>query len=275
MPLMSEPTAKGKTIWIIGASTGIGYALAQRLHDEGACLALSARSSDKLDQLLHQLSGHVETPHMSVPADIRDAASLAKSAAMIHKRYGHLDSVIVLAAQYEPMPLDALDLTKTAAILDVNLMGAFNTINACLPIFKEQGKGQIVLCASVAGYCGLPNAQPYSATKAAIINLAQSLRAELGPKGWCRRSKANKNRAEIDIKLINPGFVSTPMTDKNSFDMPMIITPEKAAIAIAKGLHGSHFEIIFPRRFVYLMKVLQSLPYWLYFKITAKMAAKA
>jgi short-subunit dehydrogenase len=132
------------------------------------------------------------------------------------------------------------------------LNGAFNAVHAVLPILKSQAHGQFVLCGSVAGYCGLPNGQPYSATKAGVINLAESLRAEEG---------------HLDIKVINPGFVRTPLTDKNNFKMPMMIEPEEAAKIIVKGLQSKKFEIHFPKRFTFLMKILSVLPDFLYFKI--------
>jgi len=130
-------------------------------------------------------------------------------------------------------------------------------IGAILPFFESQGHGQICLCASVAGYIGLPNSQPYASTKAALINLAESLHVEYEPKN-------------IDIKVINPGFVQTPMTDRNQFEMPMMITAQEAATAIAKGITSQGFEVHFPKKFTLIMKLLRLLPYWLSFKITKK-----
>lgn len=142
----------------------------------------------------------------------------------------------------------------------MNLLGAFTLIDSVLPILKQQRSGQLALCGSVAGYNGLPGGQPYSATKAAVINLAESLKAE---------------NPQLDIKVINPGFVKTPLTDKNSFQMPMMVSPEYAAQAIAEGLLKRGFEIHFPKKFTLLMKLLRILPRGLYFFLVSKLAKPA
>jgi len=131
-------------------------------------------------------------------------------------------------------------------------------LDVVTPFFVSQGHGQVNLCGSVSGYFGLPNAQPYSSTKAAITNLAESLYVEYKPKN-------------IDVKLISPGFVSTPMTSKNDFVMPMVIDAKTAAKSIIKGLTASAFEIHFPKRFTLLIKLLRLLPYWLAFKLSGKL----
>ena len=141
-----------------------------------------------------------------------------------------------------------MDPALTAKIIEVNLTGAFNTVNSVLSIIRQQGFGQIALCASLSGYIGLPNAQPYASTKAALINLAETLRVDLFN--------------EVDIKLINPGFVSTRLTDKNSFSMPGLMTPEEAAILIRKGLNSRKFEIHFPKKLSLVLKTISLLPYF-------------
>lgn len=241
----------GNHIWIIGASSGIGEALARELAAQGSVLALSARSEDALERLNADLGGG----HYVFPLDISDTQAVTKAAQSIQAKFPKLDSIISLAAIYSPTTLDKLDMTETRKIIDVNLMGSFNIVHAALSIFETQKSGQIVLCGSVAGYRGLPSGQPYSATKAAVINLAESLRAD---------------KPYLDIKLINPGFVRTPLTDKNDFKMPMMIEPEEAAIAIAKGLKSKSFEIHFPRKFTYIMKFVRSMPYALYFFLAQK-----
>ena len=160
----------GKHIWIIGASSGIGRALAVELAAQGATLALSARSEDKLNDLNMELGGG----HNVLPVDVSDAAALAQAAQSLP----HLESVIFMAAIYAPAPLAEMDIKAAHQMVEVNLNGALNTVHAALPILKAQGRGQLALCGSVAGYRGLPGGQPYSATKAAVINLAESLRAE-------------------------------------------------------------------------------------------------
>ena len=243
------PFFTGKKIWIIGASTGIGRALVLELAKQGAILILSARDEVKLNTLNTEIGGN----HLVAPIDVNDAAKIN----MLVRSLPSLDSVVYLAGEYEPRALDNLDLAICNSIVNTNLIGALNVIHAILPLMLRQQHGQIALCGSVAGYRGLPMAQPYGATKAALINLAESLRAEVGNRG-------------IDVKIINPGFVRTPMTDKNKFHMPMIIETDKAAKALARGLQSRRFEISFPLRFTILMKVLNVLPYWLYFKLVKK-----
>lgn len=240
----------GAHVWIIGASSGIGRALSIRLAREGARLTLSARNRDALEDVRRTLNG----PHTVVPVDVTDFDLLHTAVSGI----APLDSVIFLAGQYEPGQLGDSNAAASHTIVETNLTGALNTLHAVLPVMRRQGHGQIALCASVAGYRGLPNGQPYSATKAAIINLAESLKTEEAKNG-------------IDIRLISPGFVKTPMTDKNAFPMPMMISPEQAADAIAAGLQGRDFEIHFPRRMTWIMKILQILPYRLYFKIAGRL----
>lgn len=241
---------QGKTIWIIGASSGIGEALARELANRGARLVLSARRDDELHKLNQAIGGN----HIVAPLDISDAKAAKEAMTGIEKSGATLDSVIFMAAIYSPHDGKPKDIETIQKMLDVNLGGAFNIIDAVQDYFEQQGHGQIVLCGSVAGYRGLPTGQPYCATKAAIINLAESLYVDLG-------------RKNIDVKVICPGFVKTPLTDKNTFKMPMIIEPEQAAKAIAKGLKGKAFEIHFPKKFTYIMKAVQMLPNWLYFKL--------
>ena len=159
-----------------------------------------------------------------------------------------------MAAVYQPMQLDQLDINHLDQQIRINFNAAFYLIDAALPVLKRQQYGQIAFCASVAGYRGLPGGQPYSATKAALINLVESLKSEVAETG-------------IDVRLICPGFVRTPMTDKNSFKMPLIIEPDQAAIAIADGLIGTKFEIHFPKAFTWIMKIIRMIPDKLYFFI--------
>jgi len=238
----------GKRIWIIGASSGIGAALAKELASEGATLILSARRKDKLDTIANALDGDM---HMVHPLDVSDRDAFLRSVEEI----GPIDSVIYLAAIYTPNVRQLDDVKKS---IEINLFGAFTCVEAVRGHFATQKKGQIVLCASVAGYRGLPNAQPYCATKAALINYAESLKVELEPDN-------------IDVKIICPGFVKTELTAKNDFAMPMMITAQSAAHAISRGLARNIFEIHFPKRFTFIMKALRIMPNWLFFAISRKM----
>ena len=245
------PTHVGNHVWIIGASSGIGRATAIELAAQGAILALSARSEDKLNALQAELGEQ----HLVLPLDVTDAQAVVNTLARVQATFPRLDRVIFMAAIYDPTPFTQLEITAVQQMITINLIGAVNLVHAVLPVLRQQGAGQLVLCGSVAGYRGLPNSQPYSATKAALINLAESLRAA--------------ERA-LDIKVINPGFVRTALTDKNDFNMPMIIDVEQAAKTIAKELLTKRFEIHFPKRFTYLMKLLALLPAWAYFGVVSK-----
>lgn len=239
-------------VWIIGASSGIGEALARELVSQGAHVTVSARSADKLAALQDDLGDACDV----APVDAADAQSLVKAAQSFEK----LDSVIFMAALYAPHSSKTKEIGFIHDMIKVNLGGAFNTVNAVMPLFDKQGCGQIVLCGSVAGYRGLPYGQPYCATKAAIINYAESLKVELESKN-------------IDVKLISPGFVRTPLTDKNEFPMPMMIEADEAAKALAKGMRARAFEIHFPKKFTFIMKFLRILPAPLYFMVSRKLRA--
>jgi short-subunit dehydrogenase len=247
---MTQQSYQNDIIWIIGASSGIGAALAKEFAARGATLALSARRKESLETLNAELGD----THKHFVLDVADAEIVARTAHAIRATFGRIDRIIFLSAAYTPMKLCALDLSVTKQIVDVNLLGAFHVVHAALPIFKDQQHGQIALCGSVAGYTGLPGGQPYSATKAAIINLAESMHAEL-PR-------------TLDVKLISPGFVRSELTDKNDFNMPMIISAEQAAREIGEGLLKNAFEIHFPKRFTLCLKFLRLLPYWFALKIT-------
>ncbi|AGH98704.1 SDR family NAD(P)-dependent oxidoreductase [Micavibrio aeruginosavorus] len=243
---MTKRGYENQVVWIVGASSGIGLSLARDLSARGAILALSARRKDDLERIAAELGPQ----HRVFALDVTNADAVMRTAQAIRAAFGRIDRVIYLAAAYVPMKMDSLDIAVSGEIVSVNLMGAFNLVHAVFPILKEQPENsQIALCGSVAGYIGLPKGQPYSATKAAIINLAETLRAE------CDN--------HIDVKLISPGFVRTPLTEKNEFTMPALMEAEQAASAIADGLLSRRFEIHFPKALTVPMKMLRALPYGL------------
>lgn len=237
-------------IWIIGASEGIGAALAREWATKSARLILSARSESRLQALADDLG----PAHRVVPLDVSDRASLDDAARAV-ARIGAVDRIIHLAALYDPGQIADLDAEKAAQIVTVNLTGSFHIAQIAAPLLRKGG--QLALCGSVAGYIGLPQGQIYSATKAGVINLAQSLRAEL--------------RGKIDVRLINPGFVDTRLTRRNDFTMPALICPEVAAQQIIKGLTGRSFEVHFPRRLTWALKLLSVLPYWASLPLTGRL----
>ncbi|KEO59297.1 SDR family NAD(P)-dependent oxidoreductase [Thioclava indica] len=239
----------GKRIWIVGASSGIGQTLARELSRRGALLVLSARSVEPLETLAREL-GQGEV----VPVDISDPESLDDARAEILAS-GKLDAMITTAALYDPGHVDQIERDSARKLVEVNLLGTLWFAQAAKGLLREGG--QLVLFGSVAGYFGLPKGQLYSASKAAVINLVESLRVEYAP--------------EIDVRLISPGFVNTRLTEKNDFDMPFVMEPDAAARRIADGLAGTAFETHFPRRLTWGLKLLQRLPYRLSLWLTGRM----
>lgn len=241
-----------KTFWLIGASSGIGEALAKSLSKEGWQVAISARSVDKLDTLANT-SEHLH----AYPLDVTDAHGFEQVYKDICEALGEIDYVMFNAGDYTPMPLEDYSSELFQKLIDVNFLGAVNLLNFIIPSFTARGHGQILLTASLAAYRGLPRSAPYSASKAALLSLAESLHLELKQKG-------------VLLRVISPGFVKTPLTDKNTFKMPGLITAEEAAKAIMRELTGSHFEIRFPKGFAFSMRLLSLLPYKLYFYLTSR-----
>lgn len=209
---------QNKRIWLIGASEGIGAALAEQLAAQGATLLLSARNAERLEMLRSHLPGHGHTVH---PLDVTDMQQMQQ----VWQSFGEAwpDIVIYNAGAYTPMEAQQLDIAAVETMLDVNLRGAFRCAATVLPTWLAQGRGHLVLVGSVAGYRGLPKAMGYGASKAGVNHLAENLRADLKGTG-------------IKVQLVCPGFVKTRLTDQNSFAMPFIITPQQAAAHIVRGM---------------------------------------
>ena len=243
---------KGRRVWLVGASSGIGAALATLLLERGARVALSSRSRDALDALA---AGHGDA--LVLPADVTDAAGLAAAHAQILAAWGGVDLAIFNAGTHESMRAWELDLAKAKTLIDTNLKGVLNGLAAALPDMLAQKSGAVAVVASVAGYAGLPTSLIYGATKAALINLAETLYLDLAHKG-------------LGVHLICPGFVATPLTAKNEFAMPALIPATQAAHEIVAGLERGEFEIHFPKRFTRLVKLLRLLPYRWYFWLVHK-----
>jgi len=241
---------EGSVCWIVGASTGIGRALAERLADEGAAaVAVSSRSEDALKEMA------AERPSIRpFPLDVTDMPAVEEAAARIEAECGPIDLAVFNAGAYQPMGLADWDRDAIARTLEVNYMGVVNGLEAVMDRMRARKAGRIAVTASVAGYRGLPRAVSYGPTKAALINLCEILRNELKDAG-------------VTLQVINPGFVKTPLTDKNEFEMPQLIEPADAAVEIVKGLKTSKFEIAFPRPFVWQLMALRMLPYPAFFKL--------
>ena len=242
---------RGKTVWLVGASSGIGRATAKALHAQGAKVIVSARSLPALDLFA------AEHPGATVLAmDATDAASV-EAAAQSVLAAGPLDVVLYCAGYYKEMRATEFDLAEMLRHNQVNYVGALYLLAAVLPHFLARKAGHISLVSSVAGYRGLPQSLAYGPTKAALINLAETLHVDL-------------KDSHISVSLICPGFVETSLTAQNKFTMPGLIKPEQAAQEILRGWAKGEFEIHFPKRFTRLMKTLALLPPVLYFPLIRK-----
>ena len=244
----------GRRVWIVGASTGIGAATATLLAARGARLALSARNEARLREAVPP--GPSPAP-LVLPLDVADAAALEAATARIEAEFGGIDLVLLNAGTYAPMRAWEFDLAAVRATFEVNFMGVMNGIAAVLPRMLAQKRGAIAIVSSVAGYSGLPKSLAYGPSKAALINLAESLHLDLAPRG-------------IGVHLVCPGFVATPLTAQNDFHMPALIQPDEAAREIVAGLEAGQFEIHFPKRFTRFLKFLRLLPYRAYFAIVRR-----
>lgn len=238
---------KGRVCWLVGASTGIGRATAERLHAAGARVIVSARSAATLEAFV---AAHPGSEAIVLDATDRDAMRAAvEHLATVH---GRIDLAVYCAGTYQAMRATQFDLEVARRHLEVNYLGALHLLDAVLPLLLKQGGGHISLVGSVAGYRGLPQALAYGPTKAALINLAETLYLDLRPRG-------------IGVSVVNPGFVETPLTAQNQFRMPALITPEEAAGEILRGWQRGEFEIHFPKRFTLWLKALRHLAYGPYF----------
>jgi hypothetical protein len=244
-----------KTAWITGASSGIGRALALALAREGVVVAASARSRGALEALAAEAgTGRI----LPTPLDVADRAAVTLAAeAALRVFRGPPDLAVLNAGTYLPISAEAFDAARFRAQVEANLMGAVHMLEALLPAYLAARRGHIAIVSSVAGYRGLPTSAAYGATKAALSNLAESLKYDL-------------DRAGVKLQLVNPGFVKTPLTDKNDFKMPFLMPVEKAVERMIAGLQSNRFEITFPRRFTWQLKLLRLLPYRLYFAITRR-----
>ena len=232
----------GKRVWLIGASSGIGAALAQRLLAAGAHVVLSARRAEKLNLIA---SPYPRAHTVAFDVTHTEAWPLALQHVLEH--LGGIDLVVLGAARYDPTHSWELDITQVEKSFELNVVSMYRGIAVIVPALLAQGAGGIAMIASISAYTGLPRALIYGATKAALNNLAQTLYFELAPKG-------------LAVYLINPGFVQTPMTAVNDFEMPGLMTPEQAAAEIMTGFEKGLFEIRFPRVFANVLRWLARMP---------------
>jgi NAD(P)-dependent dehydrogenase (short-subunit alcohol dehydrogenase family) len=239
---------QGRSVWLIGASSGIGLATAQALHAAGARVVVSARQAELLQRFVDAHPGS-----QAVVLDVSDATAMADAAHYVQTQHG-LDVVMYCAGYYQPVRAEAYSLPEMLRHLDVNYTGALRVLDAVLPTLVAQGRGHLSFISSVAGFRGLPKSLAYGPTKAALINLAETLYYDLSPRG-------------VGVSVINPGFVETPLVAGNDFEMPALISPATAAQEILQGWRSGDFHIHFPKRFTRVLLLLRLLPYRAYFAL--------
>ncbi|MGX0879537.1 NADP-dependent 3-hydroxy acid dehydrogenase YdfG [Roseovarius sp. MBR-154] len=240
---------QGKRYWLVGASEGLGAALAHKISAAGAEVIVSARNAERLEDLVTRLPGRAR----AVAMDVRDDASVTEAAAQV----GEIDGLVYLAGVYWPMPSTEWQPEEVTAMADVNFTGAVRVLGAVIPGMVARDAGHVVLTGSLSGFRGLPGAIGYTASKAGVMNLAESMRADL----W---------RTGVRVQLANPGFIKTRLTDKNNFKMPFIMSPEDAAQEMFELMcDATAFQRHFPRLFSYVFRLSRFLPDWAYYRLFA------
>ena len=237
---------KGKRYWLIGASEGLGAALAQNMSAAGADLVLSSRDKAKLEMLASGLSGQAQV----CPVDVSDQGDVDR----VLSEVGDLDGVVYLAGLYWPMPAQEWNPEQATAMMEVNLTGAMRTLGPLMQNFVQKDAGHIVITGSLVGFRGLPRSIGYTASKAGLMTLAEGMYYDLQKTG-------------VAVQLVNPGYIKTRLTDKNNFKMPFIMEPEKAADIMFRHMQSNRFAISFPRVFSLLFRLGPLLPSWLYYRL--------
>ena len=242
---------RGRSVWLIGSSTGIGLATAKALHAAGARVVVSARNATLLQEFVDTHPGA-----QAVVLDATDAAAMTAAAQYVQAHQG-MDVVMYCAGYYQALRATDYSLDEMLRHQNINYNGALRMLDVVLPALLAQKKGHLSFISSVAGFRGLPQSLAYGPTKAALINLAEALYYDLSTQG-------------IGVSLINPGFVETPLVAANEFPMPAIISPDQAAQEILKGWRAGQFHIHFPKRFTRVLLLLRLLPYRAYFALVRR-----
>ena len=242
---------RGKTVWLTGASSGIGEALTYELARRGCRVAISSRNELKLSTIAQAVTKATGAEVHTFPADVTDLEAIKNCVERIEQKTGAIDILIANAGTHIFSKPEQFDSKEYMHLMATNYGGMLNTIEAVTAKMISRQTGTIVGMASLAGYRGLPRAAAYGASKAAMIHFLESIRFHLRRKG-------------IRVVICNPGFVKTPLTDKNDFKMPFLISAEEAALSICNGLERDKEKITFPRPFALIMELNRILPYPLY-----------
>ncbi|MFN3970373.1 MAG: SDR family NAD(P)-dependent oxidoreductase [Gemmobacter sp.] len=240
---------QGKRYWIVGASEGLGLALARHINAAGAEVILSARSEDRLAEAVAAMPGRAS----ALPCDVSDSAAVRAAA----EAAGRLDGVVFVAGVYWPMRAQDWNADQAEAMCDVNLTGCVRVIGAALPQMVARAAGHVVITGSLSGFRGLPGAIGYSASKAGTMALAESLYADLRGSG-------------ITVQVGNPGFIRTRLTEKNDFKMPFIMEPEEAAQEMFELMCSDHFKRSFPFLFSLFFRAGQFMPDWMWYRLIGR-----
>jgi short-subunit dehydrogenase len=252
-----------KTLWITGAGKGIGRAVAWEYVKHGWTVAVSSRTQADLDALIQEaLAAKLPGRIAAFTVDVTDYDAVKQAFKDIEQDVGQIDQVIFNAGTHIPNAATNFNVASFRTLMEINFMGSVNGLSAVVPTFIARRAGHIAIVASVAGYCGLPLASAYGASKAALINMCEALKPEMEAAG-------------VTLSVINPGFVRTPLTAKNKFQMPFLIDSDVAARHIYAGMAKGKFEIVFPLAFALILKALRMMPYAVYFAITRKIIPKS
>ena len=237
---------QGKRYWLVGASEGLGREVAFCLSRAGAEVIVSARSEERLKELVADLPG--KASYMTV--DVTDRAAVETAAGQI----GDIDGVVYLAGVYWPMKAQEWDNEKADMMGEVNFLGASRVVGSVIKDMVTKNAGHIVLVGSLSGFRGLPGAIGYCSSKAGMMALAESMQADL-------------RTSPINVQLINPGFIKTRLTEKNDFNMPFIMSPEDAAKEVFEHMNTEHFKKSFPMVFSWVFRLSQFMPDWMYYRL--------
>lgn len=244
---MTDMNWTGKTYWLVGASEGLGLALARQMAKAGADVILSARSADRLAEVAATIPRA-----RTIAMDVGDSTSVTLAAAQL----GAIDGLVFLAGVYAPIKAQGWNAAEVEAMCNVNFTGLARVLGAVLPEMVARNRGHVVITGSLSGFRGLPGAIGYAASKAGTMAMAECLYADLRGTG-------------VRVQLGNPGFIRTRLTDKNDFSMPFLMEPEQAAAEMMTLMNSRHFKRSFPTLFSWLFRGGNFLPDWLYYRIFA------